>query len=240
MAKTLKNIIFIISILILTCQNAFCYTLTSNELNKIITSKLQQEAVKKLNLNQQEAQIKIQVSNIPFSSIEIKSSKPKIEITDINTIQPNTFRRITIKNQDNSVVKIFNVNVETSVYKDVLVAINDISFNQEINRTNAGIEKADILKYRNKTLSNFENNLIAKRNYKKGNVIIADYAKPKAQISKNSAVDIVFLSRGIKIRLQGKALKDGNIGDTILVRSDKYNKTYNARINSSNEVVVRI
>lgn len=240
MVKTFKNLIFVISILILTCQNAFCYTLTSNELNKIITSKLQQEAVKKLNLNQQEAEIKIQVSNIPFNSIEIQNSKPKIEITQISTLQPNTFRRITIKNQNNAVIKIFNVNVQTSIYKNVLVAIDDISFNQEINRQNARIEKAEILKFHNRVLNNFENNLIAKRNYKKGNVIIADYAKAKAQVTKNSIVDIVFLSRGIKIRLQGKALKDGNIGDTILVRSDKYNKTYNAKINSSNEVVVRI
>lgn len=240
MVKTFKNLIFVISILILTCQNAFCYTLTSNELNKIITSKLQQEAVKKLNLNQQEAEIKIQVSNIPFNSIEIQNSKPKIEITQISTLQPNTFRRITIKNQNNTTIKIFNVNVQTSIYKNVLVAIDDISFNQEINRQNARIEKAEILKFHNRVLNNFENNLIAKRNYKKGNVIIADYAKAKAQVTKNSIVDIVFLSRGIKIRLQGKALKDGNIGDTILVRSDKYNKTYNAKINSSNEVVVRI
>ncbi len=240
MVKTFKNLIFVISILILTCQNAFCYTLTSNELNKIITTKLQQEAVKKLNLNQQEAEIKIQVSNIPFNSIEIQNSKPKIEITQISTLQPNTFRRITIKNQNNTTIKIFNVNVQTSIYKNVLVATDDISFNQEINRQNARIEKAEILKFHNRVLNNFENNLIAKRNYKKGNVIIADYAKAKAQVTKNSIVDIVFLSRGIKIRLQGKALKDGNIGDTILVRSDKYNKTYNAKINSSNEVVVRI
>ena len=87
---------------------------------------------------------------------------------------------------------------------------------------------------------NYENNLIAKRNYQKGNVILAEYIKPKAEIAKNSIVDIVFLSKGIKIKLQGRALKDGNIGDTILVRSDKYNKIYSAKVNSSNEVVVKI
>ena len=35
-------------------------------------------------------------------------------------------------------------------------------------------------------------------------------------------------------------MKDGGIGDTIPVRSDKYNKIYNAKVNSTNEVMVRI
>ena len=120
------------------------------------------------------------------------------------------------------------------------IVLNPYTIESVINSQNAHLEKADILKYHNKVLTHFEDNLIAKRNYQKGNVIIADYAKPKAQISKNSNVDIVFLSKGVRIKLQGKALKDGNIGDTILVRSEKYNKIYSAKVNSSNEVVVKI
>ena len=239
MTKIHKNLILIISILILTCQNAFCYVINSTELNRIITSKLKYEAINKLNINQSDTEIKINIINTP-DSVVIKSQKPKIEITPINTIQPDTYRRITIKNADNTVAKIFNAKVQTSVIKEVLVAKESIPFNKEINSQNAHLEKADILKYHNKVLTHFEDNLIAKRNYQKGNVIIADYAKPKAQISKNSNVDIVFLSKGVRIKLQGKALKDGNIGDTILVRSEKYNKIYSAKVNSSNEVVVKI
>ena len=39
---------------------------------------------------------------------------------------------------------------------------------------------------------------------------------------------------------KGIALKEGSIGDTILVRSDKYNKTYAGIVKSENEVMVRI
>ena len=40
--------------------------------------------------------------------------------------------------------------------------------------------------------------------------------------------------------MQGYALKDGAIGEVIPVKSDRYNKTYSAMVNSTNEVIVRI
>ncbi len=240
MTKHIKNLIFLFLTLFFTMQSGFCYVLTSGELNQILTTKFQQEVQRKLNLKQNDAEIKISVSNIPFNSLQIQTSKPKIEIMQISILQPNTYRRVTIKNQDNTVVKIFNVNVQTSVMREVLVASENIPFNKEITPKNTNLQKVDILKNYDKVLLNYENNLIAKRNYQKGNIILAEYIKPKAEITKNSIVDIVFLSKGIKIKLQGRALKDGNIGDMILVRSDKYNKIYTAKVNSSNEVVVKI
>ena len=65
-------------------------------------------------------------------------------------------------------------------------------------------------------------------------------AKKKVLVSKNSNVDIIFQSKTLNIKLRGKALKDGSVGDVVLVRSDKYNKTYNATVKGENEVVVRI
>ena len=240
MTKHIKNFILLFLTLFLTAQSSFGYVLTSNELNQILKNKFQQEVQRKLNLKPNDAEIKISVSNIPFNSIQIQTSKPKIEIMQISILQPSTYRRVTIKNPDNTVVKIFNVNVQTSVLREVLVASENIPFNKEITPKNTKLQKADILRNYDKVFLNYENNLIAKRNYQKGSVILAEYIKPKAEIAKNSIVDIVFLSKGIKIKLQGRALKDGNIGDTILVRSDKYNKIYSAKVNSSNEVVVKI
>ena len=57
---------------------------------------------------------------------------------------------------------------------------------------------------------------------------------------KNSNIDIVFQSKAMNIKIKGIALKEGSIGDTILVRSDKYNKTYTGIVKSENEVMVRI
>ena len=82
--------------------------------------------------------------------------------------------------------------------------------------------------------------IISKRNYQKGNIILSTGTKAKSSILKNSSIDIVFISKGLNIKLRGKALKDGAIGETILVKSDKYNKTYTATVKSENEVIVRI
>ena len=60
------------------------------------------------------------------------------------------------------------------------------------------------------------------------------------QFLKNSNIDIVFQSKNLNIKVRGKALKEGALGDKILVRSEKYNKTYTGTIKSANEVVVRI
>ena len=78
------------------------------------------------------------------------------------------------------------------------------------------------------------------RNFQKGAIITNNYLKAKSAVIKNSIVEIVFISNSLKITLQGKALKDGAIGDIIPVRSDKYNKIYTGKINSENEVMVRI
>ena len=53
-------------------------------------------------------------------------------------------------------------------------------------------------------------------------------------------VDIVFEGNGVQITLRGKALTEGAIGDIIPVRSEKYNKTYSAKIDSNSKVTVRI
>jgi flagella basal body P-ring formation protein FlgA len=62
----------------------------------------------------------------------------------------------------------------------------------------------------------------------------------KSAISKNSMIDIVFQTKGMNIKIKGTALKEGSIGDMILVRSEKYNKTYNGIVLSQSEVMVRI
>ena len=93
----------------------------------------------------------------------------------------------------------------------------------------------------NNTIQTYKNGFITKKNYQKNDCILSSDLKSKSLILKNSTVDIIFLSsKGLTIKLQGKALNDGALGETILVRSTKYNKTYSATISSGNEVLVRI
>lgn len=239
MKKSAKNLILFLMI-IANVNCAFCYTLTKEELKADILAKVTPQIKSQLADYTQDIKISIQgLSNQPIVTNE--NTKPKIEIiSQNNSFNQNSYKRIIIKNSMGNVIKAFPINVQTQIFATVLTASDNIAFNQSINQNNTKLERKDITRYLGKTYSAQVNGIIAKRNYQKGNIIIADFTKAKSSVLRNSSIDIVFQSKGLNIRLRGKALKDGAIGDTILVRSDKYNRTYTGVVQSENEVMVRI
>ncbi len=235
-----KNLILFLTLILMT-QSAFCYCLTYDNLNSIVKTKALNEAKKAL--SSYNAEIKVNIQGIPKENIITRdNSIPKVEIINQQTtFNPNSYKRVVIKDGFNNVVKVININVQTLIYKDVLVANEQIPFNGEINNKNTILAKKEISRFLGNTYSSNISNFIAKRNFPKGSIILSNGVKEKSVIAKNSMVDIVFLSsKGLKIRLQGKALKEGAMGESIPVRSNTYNKTYNAIVHSSSEVIVRI
>lgn len=239
MQKQIKNLILFL-ILALNTNVAFCYTLTSQELKNEILAKVTPQIAQQL--KQYSSDFKINIQGISQNSIITNENvKPKIEvISQRNEFSPNSYKRVLIKDLNNNVVKVFPINVQTLVYKDVLVASEMISYNQEINFSNSKLERREISKYLGKTCNSQISGVITKRNYQKGNIIVSNYTNAQISILKNSSIDIVFESKNLNIKLRGKALKDGAVGDMILVKSDKYNKTYTGIVKSQNEVMVRI
>ena len=240
MKTIIKNLIFTLC-LIISCQGTFGYVLTYEQLNNYLEKQITSEI--KQSISQYSNDYKININGIIRENIITNElNPPKIEIiSQDSTFKPNLYKRIVIKDSTNKIIKSFPINVQTSIYKNVLVAIDVISYNKEINSNNTKIEKREISKYLGKTIDSLGQNQIANRNYPKGSIILTSYLKEKSSVLKNSTVDIVFKSsKGLNIKLQGKALSEGAIGDTILVRSEKYNKTYNAKVDSPNQVTVRI
>ena len=221
-------------------RSAFCYTLTSSELKSEILFKITPEITAQL--KNYSSDFKINIYGISNNSIyTTEASKPKIEVISQNkNFSPNSYKRILIKDSNNNLIKAFPINVQTKVYGDVLTASKMISFNEKISSENTKIERREISKHLGKTYSKHIDGIVAKRNYQAENIIFADYTEKQTSILKNSNIDIVFESKNLNIKLRGRALKDGAIGDTILVRSDKYNKTYTGIVKSENEVIVRI
>ncbi|MBR5305044.1 MAG: flagellar basal body P-ring formation protein FlgA [Candidatus Gastranaerophilales bacterium] len=233
-----KNLILIV--FFANLQNAFCYTLTSAELKQDILNKITPEI--KAQVAPYSSDFKITIAGISQNPIITDESiKPNIEIISQNNgFLTNQYKRILVKNSLGATIKAFPINVQTQVFAHVLVASDVIQFNQAINESNTKLEKREISKYLGKTYSVNVSNMISTRNYPKGSIILGTYAKQKALVLKNSNIDIIFESKNMKIKLRGRALNDGAKGDRILVKSDKYNKTYNGIIKSENEVVVRI
>ena len=239
MKKQIKNLILFL-ILAFSSNASFAYVLTpdelKNDLNKKINSQIKEQ------LKNYSSDFKIKITGVPIENIITQeNNKPKIEIiSQNNNFNQNQYRRILIKSQNGTTIKAFPITVQTLVYKDVLVANETIAYNQEINQANTKLERKEISRLLDKTISKNNINLIATRNYPKGSIINSQFVKSKSIVAKNSMIDIVFQTKGMNIKLKGTALKEGSIGDTILVRSEKYNKTYNGVVLSQNEVMVRI
>jgi len=239
MRRGIKSLI-ILFVLLITVQSGFCYVLSKDEIQRYILSKVNNQY--KTLLAPYSTDYKITIQGIPDEKIiTAENTMPKIELKAQNQdFEPNSYRRVIIKNSKGQILKCFAINVQTKVYGNVLTAAKTIGFNQEINAENTKITRSEITRHLKNTLKTLPDNCVAGRNYTQGSIIPADSIKEKALISKNSSVDIKFLSKTLEIRTRGKALKDGALGETILVKSDKYNKTYSAVVNSSSEVIVRI
>lgn len=239
MNKIIKNLILFL-ILAFSSNASFAYVLVPSELKGELDKKINSQI--KEQLKNYSSDYKIKISGIPSTNVVTQDSiKPNIEIiSQNNKFTQNQYRRVLIKSQNGAIIKAFPITIQTLVFKDVLVANEQIAYNQEINQTNTKLERKEISRFLDKTISKNNVNLIATRNYPKGSIINLQYAKSKSIVAKNSMIDIVFQTKGMNIKLKGTALKEGSIGDTILVRSEKYNKTYNGVVLSQNEVMVRI
>ena len=233
-----KNIILIV--FFANLQNAFCYTLTSAELKQDILNKITPEIKSQVSSYSSDFKISITgLSQNPIITTEL--AKPKIEIiSQNNNFTQNQYKRIIIKDSNGAIIKAFPINVQVQVYAPVLIASENIQFNQGINEHNTKLEKREISKYLDKVYSFCPENMTSNRNYPKGSIILSQHTKQKAIVLKDSNVDIIFESKNMNIKLRGRALKEGSLGERILVKSDKYNKIYNGIIKSENEVVVRI
>lgn len=235
MKKIFKNLI--IFLILIICQNAFCYTLSENELNKIIYNKINSETKNQL----KDVEYKINIQNNSFGNIITNDSlQPIIEISSSQDFNPISYRRVTIKDSKGNIIKTLPICIHTLIYQNVLVALQNIAYGDEINNTNSKTEKRETSKLYGKTLNKLSGNIISSRNIAKGSIIQKNSIKQKALIEKNQDVDIVFQGQGIQVAIKGKALKEGVLGEKILVRSDKYNKTYSAVIDSATKVTVRI
>lgn len=232
--------LIIFFLLLVFSNSAFCYVLSKEEIQKTILNRVQNEYKKEL--SSYSSDFKIEIQGIPNEKIISNETAPlKIQlISQQEGFSPNSYRKVIVRNSKGQILKSFAINVQTKVYSNVLVASKPIGFNQEINSTNTKIERKEITRNLENSFSSLPNNVVSSRNFQQGSIILKEGLKKKALISKNSMVDIKFQSKTLEIKTRGHALKDGSLGDVILVKSDKYNKTYNAIVQSSNEVVVRI
>ena len=185
--------------------------------------------------------IEVKILNMPRGGIEVQN-KLKITVeSNTNGFLSRDIKRVSVYD-GKTFIKSFPISVNTLVYKEVLCATNPIVREQAISISNSGVQKMQIGQYLGQTIDKYPKaELVATRNVPKGSPILKNYVKSKPDVLKDSTINIIFKSNdNLKITVDGKALKEGSIGDNIQVKSLKYNKIYQATVSNKNEVTVKI
>lgn len=240
MKNKLTKILTVLFSLLLMCGASQAQTLSEEELRAAIIEKITKQAQKQVD-SLGGGEIKVRILNMPQGEI---TAKDKVEIkveSNTNGFLSRDIKRVSVYD-GKTFIKSFPISVNTLVYKEVLCATNPIVREQAISVSNSSVQKMQIGQYLGQTIDKYpKRELVATRNVPKGSPILKNYVKSKPDVLKDSTINIIFKSNdNLKITVDGKALKEGSIGDNIQVKSLKYNKIYQATVSNKNEVTVKI
>ncbi len=240
MKNKLTKILTVLFSLLLMCTVCCAQTLSEEEFRAAIIEKITKQAQKQVD-SLGGGEVKVRILNMPQGEI---TTKDKIEIkveSNTNGFLSRDIKRVSVYD-GKTFIKSFPISVNTLVYKEVLCATNPIVREQAISISNSGVQKMQIGQYLGQTIDKYpKGELVATRNIPKGSPILKNYVKSKPDVLKDSTINIIFKSNdNLKITVDGKALKEGSIGDNIQVKSLKYNKIYQATVSNKNEVTVKI
>ena len=77
--------------------------------------------------------------------------------------------------------------------------------------------------------------------FQAGAVLDKKFLKSQPDIMRDTPVTMYFKSKeDLSIAVDGIAISDGNIGDTISVKNKKYNRVYSGKVVGANKVLIRI
>ncbi|WP_456471411.1 flagellar basal body P-ring formation chaperone FlgA [Caminibacter sp.] len=173
-----------------------------------------------------------------------KKTYPKINIISITSNKPfpKTYKSIKIllcaKSASGNILidkKYYFIRIKATI--PVYKALKIIKQNSPII---PGVNvKKETVKFRyfySPPLSQIPKNLIASKIIGKNAVINKSNTKISPDVLKNSTVSVIISSSNIQIYSKAKALKDGNIGDTIPIEMNK--KIFKAKIIDKNSVSI--
>lgn len=134
------------------------------------------------------------------------------------------------------------VTVNIKKITDLYVSASPLSRGDMITEEHIHKVKRDINKLRQGFYSNKQDliGMIAKRSIRAGTILSSKHLTPPIIIQKGDNVDIMAKTPSLVIRMEGKAMSDGAIGQKIRVRNKSSRRIVDAVVVSQNLVKVRM
>lgn len=243
MNKFLKIVLIILIICTGFNACAQAYELQRNAIETFVINEVKRQTSAQLK-EYAPYEIDVKIMNLPVEKIVTLSDKmPVIEVvSSSDKFMQYDIKRVVVSD-NNQIVRITPVNVRISIYKNVLVAKEYINQFEVINGANTYYKRMEVgMNIKNVIPENgLIQPLVATRSVTKDNLILSCYTRPKPDIVRNSDVKIIFKQGDeFNIEIEGIAMKEGRIGDLIVVKNTKYNKLHTATIIGENKVEVKL
>lgn len=236
--KKLFSTLLISTLILGTGTGCLAQTLSAQSFKNIVENQIKTD-LKGYNLEE----IEVNITNVPVESFSIPDGKISVSVTsNSNGLNPREYKKINIL-VDKKIVRTTFVQAEVKAFKSVAVAKTTISRDKAISFQSVEIKKVDVLKNINETLSSEEiaQGLLAKKAFFPGEIISKKYTATRPDVLKDAIVSVNFKTENnLTIAVEGIALTQGNIGDTIQVKNKRLNRVYTGTVVGENRVQIQI
>ena len=189
------------------------------------------------------AEVEVKVTGTQFAQLQLPDGAVNYKIVSGgDKIVPRDIKRVDVY-VNGAFIKTLNLPVQTSVYKEVLVANDFINREQALTKDNSLVKKMDVSMKMDYILTEkmLEKEITAKKAFQKGEVIDRRFVKMRPDVVRNGEVRIFFVSNdSVMVSVDGTAMSDGMCGDYIDVENKNYKKVYNGKVIGENKVLVNI
>lgn len=229
----------LISTMILgTGTSCFAQTLSAEALKSLVAQQIKSD-MKRYELDE----IEVNVSNPAVQSFTLPDGKVSVTVTsNSNGLNPREYKKVNIC-VNKKIVQTAFVQAEVKAYKTVAVAREMIARDKAIPCQAVEMKKTDVLKYINETmtLDDLSKGLLAKKVFYPGEVLSRKYTASRPDVLKDAMVSVNFKTdNNLIIAVEGIALNQGNVGDTIRVKNKRLNRIYTGTIVGENRVLIQI
>ena len=187
--------------------------------------------------------VQVKITATPFADLQLPDGRITYKINgNSDKILPRDVKRVDV--YVNGVFnRTLNLPAQTIVYKEVLVASEQINREQTLTKACTELKRVDVSMRADYVLdeSMLDKEITTKKIFQKGEIIDKRFVKMKPDVARNADVRVFFVSNGnVMISIDGTAMSDGMLGDYINVENKNYKKVYNGKIIGENRVLVNI
>jgi len=137
-------------------------------------------------------------------------------------------------------LKTINVPVRVNIYKDVLVAKNNIKIGESISSLHYDYQRIEVSKYKvNELIDNKAiQGKIARFSIPQGAVLTSNLFMEEKSIKKGDNITLIVRNGGLEIKSLGTALNDAAIGEKVRVKREGSSNLLNGTVEPNGDVLV--